>query len=151
MATATEKAWFLTHITLPMVPFVLAGVIRLLMHKFAASMETFSTAELAICLALLCLCVNQSLARHPRLLDNEDKLAEAQSEALVFLLLSIILVAAFALVVLLDVLVFELNYRDGLVALRFIQSTILAVMPWVLHRASRAQQSFDLKGGLWIQ
>lgn len=121
----------------------------MLMHCLRASMETFEASELSICLALICLCVNQSLLREPRLLDNDDKRAHVQSEATVFLILALVMIVAFSLLVVFRTLVFDLGSREMLVSLRCVQVATLVVALPVLRRALHAQRSFALRGGLW--
>ena len=73
----SSKTWLVIYLVLPMTPWVLAGVIRLITTSGSMSWNTFSGSELAICLSLLALLVNQSLLKSERILDSEEKMEEA--------------------------------------------------------------------------
>lgn len=91
--------WIIVNLALPLLPFFLGAFIRTLVCEWDIDWATFSTATLSMSLGFVCLSVNQSITTHPRLLDDEEKAAEASGMANTFLLLAVVNVAFFALCV----------------------------------------------------
>lgn len=142
------RTWLIIYIVFPMMPFLLGGGIRL-MTLNNLSWTTFSASDLAICLALLSLFVNQSLARSARLLDNEDKKAETELQALVFLGLAFIFLIFFALIVSFGAEVYDLKLDMLKNSLRICEIITFASLLPILSFSIKTQQSFRLRANIW--
>ena len=79
--------WILIYILFPLSPFLLGGVIRLVLSR-DPTWTTFNASDLAISFALLCLFINQSLLKNEILLPNDDKVEDVELKAYYFLTFS---------------------------------------------------------------
>lgn len=144
----STRAWVIIHVGFPMMPFLLGGLIRLVTTSCRLSWTTFSASELAICLALLAVFINQSLIRSERLLDSEDKKAEAEAQAALFLFLAVVFTALFAVVTGFGVAVRELHVEALRAGLHTFEIVVFAAMPLILMLSVLTQQSFRLKANI---
>lgn len=141
----STTAWIVIHIACPMIPFVLGGLIRIAMNKWHLSFTTFSASELAICLALLVLFINQSLLKSQRILDNEDKETDVEGQAALFLLFAIILIALFVVIVVLHTAVYDCKMATLCPSLNFFTILVFVMMPLIVWWSIMTQKSFRLK------
>lgn len=148
MSNRAARTWTVTHVVFPLLPFFLGGFVRLLAGAWHFDWSTFSASDLAICLAVLCLCVNQSLVREERLLDNQDKKEDAATESVLFLVLGITLLALFSVVVAFDTAVTILHLEQLAEPLHFFQFAVAVLAIVTIRRAARACRSYSLRGRL---
>ena len=133
------------NIGLPLTPFLIGGLVRLL-ALLDFSSGPFVASELAICLAFICILTNQSLDRKP-LLDNDDKKKERATWKRIFLGIAVLLIVLFALIVLFEALVRDLNLSI-LQGRLWICNWAAALGVLVVPLSVRVQLSFDLEADL---
>ena len=84
----TKKNWLILNIWLPLLPLFLRGFIKIIMAHL--SLDIIDGSELWFVLALICLLIFQDLRLRDALLDNNDKKAERQDRATLFIILSLV-------------------------------------------------------------
>lgn len=149
---ATEKyqtiVWTVVHVFFPLLPFGLGGIIRLITLN-EISFTVFDASDLAICLALLSLLINQNLLKNPRNLDNEDKKTETEAQALFFLILAVCFLILFTLITCFDAAVIDLQIEKLKSPLHISESISFFSMLPVLLFSVLTQRSFRLRAELW--
>ncbi len=141
----SPKLWLIAYIILPLTPFILGSIIRLITASGKVFWITFNASDLAICLALASLIINQSLLRSSRLLDDRDKEEETEGEALLYLVSTIILVAFFALIVAFRFCVDNLQIENLNTPLHVFEVLIFIAMPIMIWLYVKTQRSFRLR------
>lgn len=148
----TSKVWIVINVILPLVPFLLGGMIRFVTTSLRLSWSTFSASEMAICLGLLSLFLNQSLVRSDRVLDNKDKQRDVATEAAIYLVLGVIFIALFALITAYGCIISELNLSTEVAALerplRNFELIVFAMAPFMIAFSIQTQRSYRLKASL---
>ncbi len=139
-----SSTWIRVHIVYPLIPFFLDGLIRYISADYVFNLTTFSSATLAMSIALLCVFVNQSILTKkpiiPNELDNEDLLGAASQ----FMTYAFFGIAGFCILVLLK----ALNEFHGMKTQPICESFtyaifVLSLLP--ILNAIRAQRSFKLR------
>ena len=125
-------------------PFLLGGVIRLIVSSGGLSWTAFSAAELAICIALLSLFINQNLLRSERLLDNEDIKKDAEMNALALLIVVLIYIVLFAVIITCKVTLDFHSVEMLKGPLLCFQLIVFLLTPFILLWTISLQQSFRL-------
>ena len=144
-ARSSATNWCLVHIGIPILPFLLGSAIRVGVACGQLSWKAFSSSDLAICLALLSLLMNQSLLRSERILDNEDKKEEVEGRATFFLILAMVLIALFSVIVALDSVIENYAIRALEPPLRIFEIATYLLMPTMLYLSIQTQRSYKLK------
>jgi hypothetical protein len=144
-----RRNWLIANITFPLLPFFLGGLIRLILIKNLC-LTTFSASDLAICLALLSLSINQNLLRNVRVLENEDKKAETESWASVFLLFAIVSLVLFGIMVFCSSSVNDLQLNMLEETLNYCELfTFFLMFPLLIILSNRIQKTFKLRATIW--
>lgn len=141
--------WIIANIAFPLMPFFIGGAIRLIIIK-KICLTTFSASDLAICLALLSLSINQSLLRNIRILDNEDKKAETETWAAVFLMCAIVSLILFGVIVFCNSSVIDLQLKIFEETLSYCELfTFYLMFPLLMFLSDKTQKAFRLRTSLW--
>lgn len=136
--------WHIVYIILPMTPFVLGGIIRYI-NTQNLCLATFSASDLAICLTLLSLSVNQSIIRAERLLNNPDKEDEAATHASIFLIFAILSLVLFTATIFYTSSIDDLRLDKFENSLVISQYATYALLPPIFILSGMAQQTFRLR------
>lgn len=128
--------------------FFMGGVIRLLTVG-ELSLATFSASDLAICLALLSLFINQSLVGTQRNLDNDDKKEEMIVHALLCIIFAIVFLTLFTLIIVFGASVKDLGIEMLERPLQQCEIITFSFLPVMLKFAFSSQKSFRLEADLW--
>ena len=84
----STKTWFLVHVFLPMLPFIIEFILRLFI--LGLSLDIFSSfSTLAASIGLLCLFINQNLLAHSIPLSDNNEQNELTDIAMIFLSLGV--------------------------------------------------------------
>lgn len=87
----TVLCWYMFNLVLPLIPFVIAGIIRLtIFEHFDIKLATFKASDLAISMGIQSILVSQSILNYPRLLDNPNKRRDAHNKSFVFLIMALV-------------------------------------------------------------
>lgn len=144
---SSTRVWVAVYIILPLLPFITAGILRLLFDPGRPSWDTFSASELAFSLVILIVFVQQSIVGSTRLLENADMRADVDGWTFSFALLLILVTILFSVTVALTTLVADA--QDHLeVSLRIVQGMIFGLFPAIIFTAAAAQRNFELKARL---
>lgn len=141
-------AWFMVHVTFPLVPFLIEGGIRIVTFDNLISWNTFSSSTLAMSSGLLCLFVSQSLLTHKRSLPSKEETEQIIGVAHMFSGLAIICFVFFGVIVLLTALIEKLNHT-GVESVKLAFDIIIligATVPIIL--SILVQRSFKLRTSL---
>nr|VFJ70664.1 MAG: hypothetical protein BECKFM1743C_GA0114222_105692 [Candidatus Kentron sp. FM]VFJ75416.1 MAG: hypothetical protein BECKFM1743A_GA0114220_108332 [Candidatus Kentron sp. FM]VFK23658.1 MAG: hypothetical protein BECKFM1743B_GA0114221_109382 [Candidatus Kentron sp. FM] len=65
-------AWFMVHVTFPLIPFLLEGAIRIIVFG-DIDWTTFRSSTLAMSVGILCLFVNRSLIGHEEIIPSQEE------------------------------------------------------------------------------
>jgi hypothetical protein len=138
-------AWFIIHILFPLLPVIIGGLIRFGLN-LQLTMDTFSSSELAICVAFLCILVYQSLLKNERLLDNEDKKKEAEGMATLYLICAILLIVGYSVITVLNCLPENIQLvQNGKI---FMNLSIFSSSVVLTIGVINVQRSYKLKGAI---
>lgn len=137
----------LVNVALPLTPFFVGGTIRLIL-TLHISWDTFSSSELAICLALLAFFINQNLVRSDRILDNSDKQHAIHNETLVYLLAGSCFLFLFVVVTVLSCLVPDPRTAHLVTSLRIFEGLVFLGTPAMIVISLQTQRSYRLKASL---
>lgn len=74
LAKGKTKIWVEVHLIMPLVPFLLEGIIRFVLLGYRMNLETFNIATLAISFTFICRFTQQSLINNEHLLANDEVL-----------------------------------------------------------------------------
>lgn len=148
------KHWLIVHIVLPIAPYLLVSVFRWGTF-FAVEEDRFNAwtilnpSELALSLALISFFILHSLRSTYRILDNEEKKAEADSATAWTSVLLFAFIGLFLVIECFKVLFLYDDNSDRIIcALRFFYWLVFIVMPFLIAHAIRVQSSFKLKAKL---
>ena len=144
----TTNIWITIYIVVPLLPFLLGGIIRLVISSWNLTWTTFDASELAICFALLCLFINQNLLKNEILLSNSDKEEDIESKALGFLILGIIFIALFIINVLCEATIDFHNVPTLEIPLHTFQLFVFIFTIPTLNFSISVQRSFKLKADI---
>ena len=144
----STKAWIIIYIVFPLIPFMLGGMIRMIISSGGLFWTAFSASELAICFALLSLFINQNLLRTERVLDNKDKKEDVEMAALVFLLSAVFFIVLFAVIITCDVTVYLHEVEMLKRPLQYFQLIVFGLAPFMLSWSISIQRSFRLRANL---
>lgn len=139
-----STTWIRVHIVYPLVPFFLDGFIRFISSGYEFTLGTFSSATLAMSIALLCVFVNQSILTKqpiiPNELDQEDILGAASQ----FMTYALFGVSGFCILVLLHALKEFHGMKTDPICEYFTYAIfVLSLLPII--NAIKAQRSFKLR------
>lgn len=136
-------SWVVIFIILPVAPFLLAGLLRLII-ECSFSWDTFSASELAICMSLLCILMNQSLLRSEIHLEDKDRKAEATNTAIIFLAWLFFFMAFFGALTSFDIIVNSFHYDKFQNVRHLFQIIIYILSAGMLAHTLSVQRSFKL-------
>lgn len=133
-----------------MIPFLFVLIIRFILALTIGGIgwNTFSASECSICLTLLCLFINQSILRTERLLDNEDKKAEAEEKATHFLLLACFALLLFVIISCLSEISINPSYVEIGKSLHVFEILVFIFMPLVIWYTINIQKAYRLRSSL---
>nr|VFJ89240.1 MAG: hypothetical protein BECKH772A_GA0070896_100143 [Candidatus Kentron sp. H]VFJ91088.1 MAG: hypothetical protein BECKH772B_GA0070898_100143 [Candidatus Kentron sp. H]VFJ97396.1 MAG: hypothetical protein BECKH772C_GA0070978_100133 [Candidatus Kentron sp. H] len=140
-------AWFMVHVTFPLVPFLLEGIIRIIVFG-DIGWTTFRSSTLAMSVGILCLFVNQSLMGYKRIIRSKDETGNTVGLIHTFSWLAIFCFAFFGMVVFSSALMEELN-SDRIAQIKHILDKVIligAILPVSLSLV--AQRTFRLRAAL---
>jgi hypothetical protein len=144
----SSKSWITINIVLPFSFFILGGFIRLGTTGGKINWNTFNAADLAICMALLCLLVNQSILRNRIVLINTDKINEMEGNASEVLLYGIGSIVMFALLVAFQSIVYDCTDKAFVGALRTFQIFMFVVTPFPIWRIISMKRNMKLEASI---
>ena len=149
MTNATSKkpsamSWSLIHVFLPLMPFLIEGLIRFIILDRPFDLHTFSSTTLAASITLLCLFLNQHLLAHNIPLPDECEQSRLYGTATWFLTFAMISLILFAVIVTLTAINEE--YNDLLKNKVYIFEYIVFIF-WVVPIiiAIQTQRSYKLR------
>lgn len=100
--SSRTKFWISVHVILPLLPFILEAVIRIVVIisvKGENVLNAFNWATYAMSVGFLCMFVFQSLATHDPLLGDDEVEQEIRNWEVVFLMLAITTFVLFGVIV----------------------------------------------------
>jgi hypothetical protein len=138
----------LLHVGLPLSPVVLGGFVRLVAYP-ALNWDTFSASELAICLTMLSVFVNQSLSAN-RLLDFEGIADEAFGWAAMFSISALSFTVLFAIITLIPALTaqFPVVQNELTQRLHWFEEAVFGGTVPVLFMTILSQRKFRLRAAI---
>lgn len=141
-------AWFMVHVIFPLAPFLIEGVIRIIVFDNSVNCSTFSSSTLAMSVGLLCLFVSQSLVTHRRIIPSQEETESMIGFAHLFSCLAIFYFVFFGVVVLLAALVDKYS-TIGLLTIKSTFDVVILIGASVpIFISLFAQRSFKLRTSL---
>ncbi len=146
-----EHKWIILNIGIPFTPFVIGGLLRLLVTQQLSWNNTFEGSEIAICLALLSFFVAQSLHRckKPKL-DNKDKQGERRNATALYYFLGAVFLAIFVIIVIFTTLNKDVSFTASHFGtqIQIMQGITFVSFPFMAIVASRTQRNYHLESSL---
>jgi hypothetical protein len=143
-----ENKWIILNIGIPFAPFVIGGLLRLLVTVQFSWNTTFEGSEIAICLALLSFFVAQSLhcCRKPKL-DNKDKQRERRNVTAFYYFLGAIFLVIFVIIVFFTTLNNNVSFTTSHFEsqIQIMQGIAFGALPLMAIIASRTQRIYHLE------
>ncbi len=140
---SSSKAWILVHIMFPLSPFLIGGILRLLIST--PSIDTFSATELAMSLGLLSLFVHQNLVNGKHLLNVGDRENDIRVAATLFTMWAIGFFVLFGCISTLKAIMSNSDAKSFEPALRNVQIFVFCIAPFLIRTTCRTQRSFKLR------
>jgi hypothetical protein len=144
----STMTWLGVHVFYPLLPFLLEGLIRLIVTNYKFSYGTFRSSTLSMSLGLLCLFVNQSLLTYERPLNDPTEQESLRGTAKFFLMLAIVSFSFYALLITLKALVERSSSPDLLRIMHSFESLVFVGCSVPVVSAIFAQRSFKLRASL---
>jgi hypothetical protein len=146
-ARPSTWAWVSIHLVFPLFPFVLEGLIRLVVND-GFSFDTFRAPTLAMSMGLISIFVHQSLRGSLPQLADETEAESISATSTAFLIMAIVFFVLFGLLVLLHALVNDRAMTALITLFRVFQLTTFAGWVVPVVTAVVAQRSFKLRASL---
>lgn len=141
--TGSSKLWILVHIVFPLSPFLLGGILRLLITTL--SIDTFSASELSISLGLLSLFVQQNLINREHPLNTGATEDDVKAAATGFLISAIVFFVFFGSISAIRAVAANSSATTLESALWKLQVFVFCVAPFLIVATYRTQKSFKLR------
>ncbi len=146
----STKVWIMIYIILPLTPFLLGGIIRLVISGWDLNLDTFNASELSIGFTLLCLFINQDLKKFEMEmpLRNEDKINEVKWKAWGFLIFCFIFMALFIINISIEAVIQFHKVITLEKSLHNFQLFVFLLAIFIAYWSISVQQSFKLKANI---
>lgn len=118
----SKRNWIIYYVILPLVPFFIGGMIRLL-FTLQLSWATFEGSEISICLAILSFFVAQSLLNSHPILNSGEKREDLRRTIDNYYRLGAFFLGLFIVITILNCLINGMNYVRFEPSLQIAQTT----------------------------
>ena len=140
----SSRAWIIVHILIPLVPYLLDGLIRYVTDDYHFTLNTLNASTLAMSFALISIFINQSILAHEPVIPNDEDKEDVASQANIFLVYAMCCISIFAILKFIVALKEFKNAKIDSVNESFVY-VIYFLACLILIDSIRTQRSFKLR------